>query len=82
MNEHEPKPQVAPPAGYKPPSLPTLAALGIISAATLAGCIPLTGAMIMPVDEEKQPLPLADEALPTGGESQPVPLRGFVPEAE
>ena len=41
MNEHEPKPHVAPPAGYKPPSLPTLAALGalgVISAAALSGC--------------------------------------------
>ena len=42
MNEPDPKPRVAPPAAYKPPSLPTLAALGALSAATafLGGCLP------------------------------------------
>ena len=41
MNSHEPKPPVAPPAAYKPPSIPTLAmlgAVGVISAAALSGC--------------------------------------------
>ena len=39
MNEHESKPRVTPPAAYKAPSLPTLAALGAISAAALLnGC--------------------------------------------
>ena len=86
MNEHEPKPQVAPPAGYKPPSLPTLAALGAISAAALAGCErsypPLAGVPPMPVDEQKQPQPLAGEALPLEDEPQPIFLLGFAPEAE
>jgi len=85
MNEQNTKPNVAPPAGYKPPSLPALAALGAISAAALAGCeriYPLAGAMIMPVDEQKQPQPLSGEALPLEDEHQPVPLLGFAPEAE
>jgi hypothetical protein len=39
MNEQNPKPVVTPPDAYKPPSLPTLAALGVIaSAALLTGC--------------------------------------------
>lgn len=39
MNKHESKPRVAPPAAYKAPSLPTLAALGAVSAAAmLSGC--------------------------------------------
>ena len=39
MNDQESKnkPNVAPPAAYKAPSLPTLAALGAISAAALMG---------------------------------------------
>ena len=37
MNETHTKPNVAPPASYKAPSLPTLAALGAIAAAALAG---------------------------------------------
>ena len=39
MKKQSAKPNVAPPASYKVPSLPTLAALGVITAAALAtGC--------------------------------------------
>ena len=36
---HDPQPNVSPPTSYKTPSLPTLAALGVISATALvSGC--------------------------------------------
>ena len=39
MNEMESQPNVSPPAAYKAPSFPTLAALGVISTAALvSGC--------------------------------------------
>ena len=41
LKKQRAKPTVAPPASYKGPSLPTLAALGLLSAATtLTGCKP------------------------------------------
>ena len=68
MNEHEFKSRVAPPAAYKAPSLPTLAALGAISAAALlSGCGPrrpvIAGGITSPsdyrelVDEKGEPEP-------------------------
>ncbi|MCL2104464.1 MAG: hypothetical protein FWH21_05345 [Kiritimatiellaeota bacterium] len=40
MKKQNAKPNVAPPASYKAPSLPTLAALGVLTAATtlMTGC--------------------------------------------
>ena len=39
MNEMDAQPKVSPPTSYKAPSFPTLAALGVISAAALvSGC--------------------------------------------
>ena len=73
MNEHESKPHVAPPAGYKPPSLPTLAALGALgTAALMSGCDnqAVMGKMVCPTDriksteEPNQPPATIDEKTP------------------
>ena len=84
MNESQNKPRVAPPAAYKAPSLPTLAALGAISAAALVGgCateqkhqrfndIELGGICIMILDEPAEtqtpPAEKAPENIPEGGD--------------
>ena len=65
MNEIESQPNVAPPASYKTPSLPTLAALGVISTAALAsGCNRMGGSMITPIPESAETQNVSDEKLP------------------
>jgi len=76
MNEPQSKPPVTPPAGYKTPSLPTLAALGVLSAAALSGCDgvvkTMVPAQVKPV-EEKTP-----DNIPEGGDVQMMQLDGDV----
>jgi hypothetical protein len=57
-------PKVAPPASYKAPSLPTLAALGAISTAALlsGGCV--RGAMPCPTHCASTTPPITDEITP------------------
>ena len=65
MNNQESKnkPRVAPPAAYKTPALPTLAALGAISVAALMGGCMLQGVVYIPTDrpesteEKNEPSP-------------------------
>jgi len=68
MQEQESKPKVSPPVSYKAPSLPTLAALGAITAAALAtGCnksVPLGGDPIC----ENEPKIMEEGGVVTLGE--------------
>ena len=72
MRKHESKPQVAPPVSYKAPSLPTLAALGVVAATAVltAGCYVETrgtdGIIIDPY-EEAPPIENESEDIPKNG---------------
>ena len=97
MNESQNKPRVAPPAAYKAPSLPTLAALGAISVAALAsGCakktIMLGGALSIPepevmetqnVSENKTPKEnVPNQRIAIPGSSMLAPVETQTPPAE
>jgi len=90
------KPTVAPPASYRGPSLPTLAALGFLSAATtLTGCKPqiaLGGDPGPPTERggaghlrgliEAEPRPLPGVVAPPAEKGSEEPLDGLILEGE